>query len=503
MVRRLPPTGSAVTDSSRNHVHPRSAAPNARVERVAGQMPPGSNSRVRAQSLGASIASAWRGERAVIGAVSLTLLLLGFVVLPGWAAVTGPENSPAPATMVSEPLPLPLIPAAGARKHSSAQVLSTAAGAVDSAGLDWKTVAVEPGETLGGIFQDQGLPAPLLNSILDATTADDTLTRIRPGQEFKFLMRAPGDLAALQFDADEATRVVLHVADGRVREERIQRDIERRVQVAAGRIEGSLFGAADRAGVSDTVVLKMANALGYDIDFARDIQPGDQFEVVYEEVYCEGGKLRDGDVLAARFTNDGKEYFAVRYTGPDGASEFYDAGGRPLKKSFLRTPLEFTRISSRFTANRRHPILGRMRAHRGVDYAAPMGTPVRAAGNAVVQLRGVQSGYGNVVILKHDTKVTTLYGHLSRFAASLRNGQRVKQGDIIGYVGKTGLATGPHLHYEFRHGGSHRDPLTVTLPEAVPLQGAALAQFMATTRPLVAQLDFAGNAASGNRLAQN
>lgn len=372
----------------------------------------------------------------------------------------------------------------------------------DSATLDWKTVAVAPGQTLGGIFRQQGLSAPLLTKLLDATSSDDTLTRIRPGQEFKFLLHAPGELAALQFDADEATRVVLHVDGNTVREERIKREVERRVQVAAGRIEGSLFGAADRAGVSDTVVLKMANALGYDIDFARDIQPGDQFEVVYEEVYSEGGKLRDGDVLAARFTNQGKEYFAVRYTGADGSNEFYDAGGRPLKKSFLRTPLEFTRISSRFTANRRHPILGRMRAHRGVDYAAPSGTPVRAAGNAVVQLRGVQSGYGNVIILKHDTMVTTLYGHLSRFAPTLRNGQRVKQGDVIGYVGKTGLATGPHLHYEFRHGGSHRDPLTVTLPEPEPLHGTALAQFLATTRPLVAQLDLAGNAASGTRLAQ-
>ncbi|MEO6065802.1 MAG: peptidoglycan DD-metalloendopeptidase family protein [Lysobacterales bacterium] len=446
---------------------------------------------------------ALRSERAVIGAVSLTLLLLGFVVLPGWAAVTGPDVVAPLPEMVSEPLPLPkLSPIAASTRSRDSQLMAMSGNSGDSAPPDWKTVAVAPGQTLGGIFEDQGLPAPLLGRLLDATAADDTMTRIRPGQEFKFLLRASGELAALQFDADEATRVVLHVDGDQVHEERIKRDVERRVQVAAGRIESSLFGAADRAGVSDTVVLKMATALGYDIDFARDIQPGDQFEIVYEEVYCEGGKLRDGDVLAARFTNDGKEYFAVRFTGADGASEFYDADGRPLKKSFLRTPLEFTRISSGFTANRRHPILGRMRAHRGVDYAAPMGTPVRAAGNAVVQLRGVQSGYGNVIILKHDTMVTTLYGHLSRFASTLRNGQRVKQGDIIGYVGKTGLATGPHLHYEFRHGGSHRDPLTVTLPEPEPLRGAALAQFMATTRPLVAQLDLAGNAAAGSRLAQ-
>ncbi len=437
-----------------------------------------------------------------MGAVGLSLLLLGFVVLPGWAAVVDAEAAPLVPVMVTEALPLPAVERTRPRSGSRRALLEAEddAFSVNSA-LDWKTVSVASGQTMGGIFEEQGLPAPLLNRLLESTAVADRLTRIRPGQEFRFLLRAPGDLAALAFEADEATRVVLHVDGDSVREERIKRDIETRVQVAAGRIQGSLFGAADRAGVSDAVVLKMADALGYDIDFAQDIQPGDQFEVVYEEIYCEGGKLRDGNVLAARFTNRGKQYFAVRHTGPDAVSEFYGADGRPLKRSFLRTPLEFTRISSRFTSNRRHPILGRMRAHRGVDYAAPMGTAVRAAGNAVVQLRGVQSGYGNVVILKHDSKVTTLYGHLSRFAGNLRNGQRVKQGDVIGYVGKTGLATGPHLHYEFRHGGSHRDPLTVTLPEPEPLRGDALARFLVETRPLIAQLDLAGNAASG-RLAQ-
>ncbi len=443
-----------------------------------------------------------QGERAVVGGVSLTLVLLGFVVLPGWAAVVDPATGPAATRMVSEPLPLPATTATHiARRQRQAQ--AELAGAVgDAAAFDWKTVTVSSGQTMGGIFNDLDLPASLLSRIIGSSPENARLTQIRPGQEFRFLLRGDGDLAAMQFESDEATRVVLHIDEERIREERIKREVEHRVQVAAGRIEGSLFGAADRAGVPDGVVLKMAKALGYDIDFAQDIQPGDQFEVVYEEIYCEGGKLRDGDVLAARFINRGKTYSAVRYTAPDGAVEYYAADGRPLKKSFLRTPLEFTRISSRFTSNRRHPILGRMRAHRGVDYAAPMGTPVRAAGNAVVQLRGVQSGYGNVVILKHDTKVTTLYGHLSRFTASLRNGQRVRQGEIIGYVGKTGLATGPHLHYEFRVSGAHRDPLTVTLPEAEPLHGAALARFQSNSLPLIAQLDLAGEVASGRRLAQ-
>lgn len=203
-------------------------------------------------------------------------------------------------------------------------------------------------------------------------------------------------------------------------------------------------------------------------------------------------------MLAVSFVNRGKRYVALRHVRADGKVEYFDQDGRPMRKEFLRTPVDFTRISSRFSLARRHPILGTMRAHRGVDYAAPTGTPVYAAGDARVQFRGRQGGYGNTIILDHGQGHTTLYAHLSRFNGNVRAGGRVRQGDVIGYVGMTGLASGPHLHYEFRVRGTHRDPLTVTLPKPEPLNGPALERFRRDTSGLAARLDLIDD---GRRLA--
>ena len=249
----------------------------------------------------------------------------------------------------------------------------------------------------------------------------------------------------------------------------------------------SLFYAGERAGLSDAMVLKLADAFGYDIDFAQDLREGDSFSVVYDDLYRDGELLRGGDIIAATFINDGKRYTAVRYVNARGESMFYSENGRPLRKSFLRTPVEFTRISSLFSTGRMHPILGKMRAHKGVDYAAPSGTPIRAAGDGKIVFRGWQSGYGNFVMIQHNAHITTAYGHMSRFA-NAKVGQHVSQGQVIGYVGMTGLATGPHLHYEFRVDGGHRNPLTVTLPPPEPLPAGELAQFKAATAPMLAKL---------------
>jgi murein DD-endopeptidase MepM/ murein hydrolase activator NlpD len=239
--------------------------------------------------------------------------------------------------------------------------------------------------------------------------------------------------------------------------------------------------------MSDAMVIKLANAFGYDIDFAQDLRVGDSFTVIYDDLYREGERLRDGDIIAATFVNRGRRFSAFRYTDAAGNTMFYSEDGRPLRNSFLRTPVEFTRISSTFSAGRMHPILGTMRAHRGVDYAAPSGTPVRAAGDGKITFRGWQNGYGNVVILQHGGHFSTLYGHMSRFAG-IRDGQHVSQGQTIGYVGMTGLATGPHLHYEFRIDGVHRDPLSVTLPKPEPLPQIELARFRSQTQPQLAKL---------------
>ncbi|MFN7782221.1 MAG: peptidoglycan DD-metalloendopeptidase family protein [Lysobacterales bacterium] len=355
-----------------------------------------------------------------------------------------------------------------------------------AAASEWTAVTVKPGQTLGAIFSAQGLSATLMHRLLEHPGAREPLTRFRPGTEFAFQI-TDGELRALRFDRDEATRVVLHVDGDAIREEKIEREVQRRVQMASGTITESLSEATARAGMSTASMLEMAKVFGYDIDFAQDLREGDSFHVVYEDIYRDGERLRSGDILAATFVNQGKTYQVFRYTFADGKTEYYDGEGRPMKKSFLRMPIDFARLSSRFSNARRHPVLGTVRAHRGVDYAAPTGTPIKAAGDGRITFAGWRSGYGRTVILDHGNGVTTLYAHMSRFS-SYKTGARVSQGNTIGYVGASGLASGPHLHYEFRVHGVHRDPLTVTMPKPQPLPAGELARFRQQTQPMLARL---------------
>ena len=355
---------------------------------------------------------------------------------------------------------------------------------------DWMDVPVEikPGQTMGAVFASLSLSNTTLHRLLEHKSLREPLTRVRAGARFEFNISADGDLRGLRFERDEASFVTVHVDDNTLREEVTQRDIQRRINMGNGVIEGSLFGAASKAGLSTGTVLELAKVFGYDIDFTQDLRVGDSFSVVYEEIYRDGERLRGGDIIAASFMNQGKRYHAFRYTFADGRSEYFDLDGRPMKKSFLRVPVEFTRISSLFTTARRHPVLGTMRAHKGVDYAARSGTPIMAAGEGRVSFAGWQNGYGHTVIVDHGRGYTTLYAHLSKFG-KYKKGTRVRQGDVIGYVGSSGLATGPHLHYEFRVNGAHRDPLKMTLPKPEPLPKAELARFQQQTQPLLAKLE--------------
>ena len=248
--------------------------------------------------------------------------------------------------------------------------------------------------------------------------------------------------------------------------------------------------------------MDMAGIFEYDIDFIQDVRVGDKFTVIYEELWRDGVKLRDGQIVAAEFVNQGKSFRAARFLDASGRAAYYTPEGRSVRKAFIRAPLNFTRISSGFDPSRRHPVLNTIRAHRGVDYAAPTGTPIRAAGDGKVLFRGVQGGYGNTIILQHGGNITTLYGHMSRFG-SARTGARVNLGDIIGYVGSSGLATGPHLHYEYRVNGVHRNPRTVPLPPADPIGAEQQAAFRAATEPLWRQLDgFVGPLPAAAELTQ-
>lgn len=351
----------------------------------------------------------------------------------------------------------------------------------------WRPVAVRPGQSMADLFLQQGLSARLLHRLLDVDGVREPLSRIRPGQVFDFDTDGDGGLRALRFEKDAATRVVLTLDGERIHSETEQRHIQHRIQVASGRISESLFAAAEAAGMSGAATLELAKAFGYDIDFAQDLRVGDEFHVIYEEIWRDGERLRSGDILAATFVNQGKRYQVFRYLFADGRSEYYDAEGRPMKKGFLRMPIDFARISSRFSAARKHPVLGTTRAHRGVDYAARTGTPIMAAGDGRVVFAGWKNGYGRTVILEHSNKITTLYAHMSRFGGH-RTGSRVRQGEVIGYVGASGLASGPHLHYEFRVAGVHRDPLKVTMPKPEPLPVGELARFRLQKEPLIAQL---------------
>jgi murein DD-endopeptidase MepM/ murein hydrolase activator NlpD len=411
----------------------------------------------------------------------LLLTAVTGIVAPGWANTT--RHEPVYTSHTTMSLDLPSLP-----NDAAADPLGGGAHDANAAAQpEWRIVTVRAGQSLSDIFHEQSLGPNDLQRVLDSQNDASALRHIRPGQEFAFAFAADGALSALRFERGDATRVVLHFDAGKITESDQERNVERRTHVAHGIITRSLFDAGNQAGLSDGMVLKLANAFGYDIDFALDLREGDSFSVIYDDVYREGERLRDGDIIAATFTNNGKRYTAIRYTNAEGETMFYDENGRPLRKSFLRTPVEFTRISSTFSAGRMHPILGYMRAHRGVDYAAPTGTPIRAAGDGKITFRGWSSGYGNFVIVQHNAHISTAYGHMSRFANE-HIGQRVHQGETIGYVGMTGLATGPHLHYEFRIDGVHRDPLTVTLPPPEPLPATQLAQFRQTIVPTLAKL---------------
>jgi murein DD-endopeptidase MepM/ murein hydrolase activator NlpD len=418
----------------------------------------------------------WRSEHHAFAAIALLLGFLVFVVVPAWSRAVEPGEGD-DHSLITISIPLPHLPAR-----------STAHQTPASEGEAWRSVEIQRGQTMGAVFASLGLPANQLAVLLEESKHASALTRIRPGQQFDFRIDEQGRLEALRFAVSDEDLVTLAFDGDRVSEAIEDRPLQRRIAVASGTVRHSLFGAADDAGLSDAGVMQMVDIFGYDIDFARDLRRGDSFAVLYERIYQNGEYVRDGIVLGATFVNDGKRHVALRHQLSDGSVDYFDQDGRSLRKAFLRTPVEFSRISSGFSMGRMHPVLGRMRAHRGVDYAAPTGTPIRAAGKGRVKFRGWQSGYGNVVILEHGGKYTTLYGHMSRFANGLATGDRVQQGEVIGYVGMTGLATGPHLHYEFRVHGAHRDPLTVELPKSEPLTGSELRSFRVNAEPLLAQL---------------
>jgi len=348
-------------------------------------------------------------------------------------------------------------------------------------------LVVRAGDSLAVLFDRNDLSAADLQRIMLLPEAQQGLRLLRPGDSVD-VTRDAARVVTLERRLDES-RVLQVWRRGEAWDARIlEEEIERRMAYAHGFIRDNLYTAAREAGLSNNITMRLAELFGWDVDFALEIRAGDEFTVIYEELWRDGVRLRDGEILAATFRNRGQDYEAIRFVDPLGRADYFDAAGDSVRKAFLRAPVDFRRISSSFNPNRLHPVLGVRRPHQGVDYAADAGTPIVAAGDGRIIFRGVKGGYGNCVILQHGETYTTLYGHMSRFAAGQRVGSRVNQGTVIGYVGQTGLATAPHLHYEFRVDGVHRNPRTVQLPDATPVNPAYREAFEAAAAPWLERL---------------
>jgi len=410
----------------------------------------------------------------------LQLVACGVLAWAWWRATPAiyvpPAFTPVVQTPAAPPAPAPVEP--------------PAAPAVQSASLGANTieVIVKANDTLDGIFRHLKLDLADLASLRALPGLRRMLDALKPGESLHLTERDGG---LVEFERRLSPSETLKVSrdDQGFSADVLKNPLETHVRTASGVIDRSLFESVTAAGAHDQIALALAQIFGWDIDFALDIRPGDSFAVTYEELFENGRFVKDGTVLAAMFRNNGRVYRAARYVDPTGAANYYTPEGRSLRRAFLRTPVDFTRVSSTFDLHRMHPILNLIRAHKGVDYAAPIGTPVHAAGSGHVRFVGDKGGYGNVVEIDHSQGIVTVYGHLSRFAPGIHVGSRVNQGEVIAYVGMTGLATGPHLHYEYRVNGEFKNPQSVHLPDALPIEDEWLADFKEKSAPLLASLD--------------
>lgn len=360
--------------------------------------------------------------------------------------------------------------------------------ATDSGAFDfWREEHIQRGDTLASLIGRLGVGAEEMPAILAASR--EISTRLVAGHTVMARVTSGGRLLLFRYLVDDQHLLSIERAgSGFIAKDEVAQP-DTRVVVRSGEVKYSLFGATDAADVPDSIASQMAEVFSGDIDFHRDIRQGDRFSVVYEIQYQGGHALRTGRLLAAEFVNQGHAFRAVYFKDPQGRESYFTPDGKSMKRAFLKSPIPFSRISSGFSSSRYHPVLKEWRAHKGIDYAAPSGTPVRAVSDGKVIFAGRKGGYGNLIVLRHQGPYSTAYGHLSRYAKGIGNGIRVSQGDIIGYVGATGLATGPHLHYEFRVNNVQTNPLAVRMPAAFPLEARYRAQFAGAAAPLVNQLN--------------
>ncbi|MGB3399400.1 MAG: peptidoglycan DD-metalloendopeptidase family protein [Candidatus Deferrimicrobiaceae bacterium] len=325
---------------------------------------------------------------------------------------------------------------------------------------------VKPGETMSDIFKKYGLNSQELFHLKEASAGVHRLGRITTGKPYQIELGPDNSVLSLTYQISDDVLLNITSADPGFRAEKITIPYETKTSKIGGTIENNLYDALGNGGESGLLAYALSDILSWDIDFTTDLRNGDTFKIVVEEQWLDGRFKRYGNILAAEFTNDGKAYRAFRYEGPDGRAGYYDEEGKSLQRSFLKAPLSYRRISSGFTYSRMHPILKIRRPHLGIDYVAPRGTPVSALGDGTIQFAGYKGANGNLVILKHPKGFTTYYGHLHRIRKGIRRGARIAQGDVIGYVGSTGRATGPHLDFRMRKGSRFINPLRVDVPRS-------------------------------------
>ncbi len=363
----------------------------------------------------------------------------------------------------------------------------------------WVTEIIRRDDTLASLLKRLNiLNDDAIEFLRTNHDAGKLASQLKPGQTVRAQTNEAGKLIALQYQFNSTNLLSVIKADSGYIAKTHEINRNKHTVLKSATIQNSLFGATDAAEIPDSVAMQLVDIFSTDIDFQTDLRKGDRLVVAYEAEYSEGLQVKAGQVLSAEFTNDGKTYSAFIYRDPSGHVAYYTADGKSMQKSFLRSPLEFSRISSGFSSRRLHPTLQTMRAHKSVDYAAPIGTRVKASANGTVEFIGSKGGYGKVIVLQHNNKISTVYGHLSGFASSLRPGAKVSQGEVIAFVGMSGLATGPHLHYEFLLNGENRDPVTIALPTAAPIPTNYRAAFLAKKAEYTAQLNLlrASNVAS-------
>lgn len=393
-------------------------------------------------------------------AAGLSLIAFG----AAGVAPLAPDASDLPVTLVVEELALPDLAAQVEALRPAAQFITEE--------------RVRPGDSLAALMERLGVRDAEAAGFIRSDAAARALLTLRPGRRVQASVDAEGRLlsaSTLLEGKDEVKRLTIERQSSGFAAREVDAAIETRMEMRSGEIRSSLFAATDAAQVPDTVAMQLVDMFSSDIDFASDLRKGDRFQVVYETQWQDGEAVRTGRILAAAFQNAGKTYEAIWF-GKPGSSDggYYDLDGHALKKAFLKSPLEFSRVTSGF-AMRAHPISGQWKQHKGIDFAAAIGTPIRATGDGMIDFAGVQGGYGNVVVVRHGPVYSTAYAHMSRIAA--RRGDKVSQGQVIGYVGTSGWSTGPHLHYEFRVNNDARDPNTIVVPHAPALAGVELRQF--------------------------